>query len=38
VVPTRYDRQAILDEFEGITKNETSTSIDSNRAMKCKVH
>jgi hypothetical protein len=37
VVPTRYGRQAILDEFGGLKMCNTSASIDSNRVVGCKV-
>jgi hypothetical protein len=37
VVPTRYGRQAILDEFGGLKMCSTSASIDSNRVVGCKV-
>ena len=38
VVPTRYGRQAILDEFGGLKMCSTSASIDSNRVADCKVN
>ena len=38
MVPTRYGRQAILDEFGGLKMCSTSASIDSNRVVGCKVY
>ena len=38
MVPTRYGRQAILDEFGGLKMFSTSASIDSNRVVDCKVY
>ena len=38
MVPTRYGRQAILDEFGGLRMFSTSASIDSNRVVNCKVY
>ena len=38
MVPTRYGRQAILDEFGGLKMCNTSASIDSNRVVDCKVY
>ena len=37
MVPTCYGRQAILHEFGGLRMCMTSASIDSNRAVDCKV-
>ena len=37
MVPTCYGRQAILHEFGGLRMCSTSASIDSNRAVDCKV-
>ena len=37
MVPTCYGRQAILYEFGGLRMCSTSASIDSNRAVDCKV-
>ena len=37
MVPTRYGRQAILDEFGGLKTFSMSASIDSNRVVDCKV-
>ena len=37
MVPTRYGRQAILDEFGGLKTFIMSASIDSNRVVDCKV-
>ena len=37
MVPTRYDRQAILDEFEGLMKQMASALMDSNWVAECKV-
>ena len=37
MVPTCYGRQAILYEFGGLRTCSTSASIDSNRAVDCKV-
>ena len=37
MVPTRYGRQAILDEFGGLRMCSTSASIDSNRVAERKV-
>jgi hypothetical protein len=36
VVPTRYGRQAILDEFGGLRRCNISASIDSNRVVDVK--
>ena len=36
MVPTRYGRQAILDEFGGLIAYSLA-SIDSNRVVDCKV-
>ena len=36
MVPTRYGRQAILDEFGGLKMCSTSASIDSNRVVDAK--
>ena len=36
MVPTRYGRQAILDEFGGLRMCSTSASIDSNRVAERK--
>ena len=36
MVPTRYGRQAILDEFGGLKTFRMSASIDSNRVVDCK--
>ena len=38
VVPTRYGRQAILDEFEGLKRSNISALMDSNRVVDCKVY
>ena len=38
MVPTRYGRQAILDEFGGLKTFRMSASIDSNRVVDCKVY
>ena len=38
MVPTRYGRQAILDEFGGLRRFSISASIDSNRVVDCKVY
>ena len=36
MVPTRYGRQAILDEFGGLRRCSISASIDSNRVVDVK--
>ena len=38
VVPTRYGRQAILDEFGGLKTFSMSASIDSNRVVDAKFY
>ena len=38
VVPTRYGRQAILDEFEGLRRSNISALMDSNRVVVCNVN
>ena len=36
MVPTRYGRQAILDEFEGLKRYKISALMDSNRVVDAK--